>query len=124
MHELEPEQGHEREVDWDTSSRAASLSPSFVPRAQQQHAARSFAAAANVGRGRGDGTTSSSPRVVRPRHDDGDDADPHADEDADDWVFGPPTTLNDLKSGEGVEPERRRHAASRCSRTLGSPGRL
>ena len=93
MHELEPEQGHEDEMDRDPSSRPASPSPSSVSRAQQQQqqsgawGARSFAAAANAGRGRGGGTTSPSPRVVRPRHD-GEDADPHADEDADDWVFG------------------------------------
>jgi hypothetical protein len=95
MDELEPEQEHEQEMDRDTSSRAASPSPSPAPRAQQQQqqngawGARSFAAAANTGRGRGGGTTSPSPRVARPRplHD-GEDADPYADEDADDWVFG------------------------------------
>lgn len=95
MHELEPEQEHEQEMDRDTSSRAASPSPSPAPRAQQQQqqsgawGARSFAAAANTGRGRGGGTTSPSPRVARPRQlYDGEDADPYADEDADDWVFG------------------------------------
>jgi hypothetical protein len=94
-HELEPEQEHEQEMDRDTSSRAASPSPSPAPRAQQQQqqngvwGARSFAAAANAGRGRGGGTTSQSPRVARPRPlYDGEGADPYANEDADDWVFG------------------------------------
>ena len=95
MHELEPEQEHEQETDRDTPSRASSPSPSPALLAQEQQqqsgawGARSFAAAANAGRGRGAGTTSPSPRIARPRpRHDREDADPYADEDADDWVFG------------------------------------
>ena len=87
MHELEPEHEHEQGMDRDTSS------PALQAQQQQQQSgawgARSFAAAANAGRGRGGDTTSPSPRVARPRPlYDGENADPYADEDADDWVFG------------------------------------
>ena len=82
MHELEPDQGYEQELDRDTSP---SPSASRAQQHQQQQqsgawGARSFAAAANAGRGGGDGTTSPRPRA----HHDGEEA----DEDADDWVFG------------------------------------
>ena len=81
---LGDESGHVRNI----SRRIASPSPSpdQLPehsnnKSKAGHGARSFAAAA-----RGGGTTYHTLRA-RP-HRDGEDPDPYADEDADDWVFG------------------------------------
>jgi len=72
----------------DTSSHAASPSPSHENSNNNSKAGHGSHEALqplqNAGRGRGGGTTSLSSRVAR--HD-GEDTDPYADEDADDWVW-------------------------------------